>query len=76
MMWITLDPKQKYEYFTGVFNLSQISNIKNATKCHLLSIHRCTKSVYDEYQENASLLMEMGHQSEVYFIFIYSILKN
>jgi hypothetical protein len=67
-MWITLDPKQKIESVVGVLDLSQISNIENANKRHLMSIHRCTKSVYSEYQEHASCYMEMGHQFEVWLL--------
>ncbi len=75
-MWITLDPKQKFEYFSGVLDLSQTSNIENATKRHLLSIHRCTKSVYEEYQVHASFHMEMGHKFEVYFIMMCNLFKK
>jgi hypothetical protein len=74
-MWITLDPKQKVAGFgAGLFEQSQICNIENATKRHLMSIHRCTKSVYDEYQENASFHMQMGHQFEVYEFPIFKII--
>jgi hypothetical protein len=69
-MWITLDPKQKIESVVRVFDPSQISSIENATKHHLMSIHRCTKSVFSEYQEHASFHMVMGHQFEVSFIII------
>jgi hypothetical protein len=69
-MWITLDPKQKFEYSVELLDLSQISNIENANKRHLMSIHRCTKNVFEEYQVHASFHMEMGHQFEVSFIII------
>jgi hypothetical protein len=62
-VWVTLDLQQQFEYFTKGFNHS--GYFEDSIKRHLMFIHRCTGSVFNEYRENASPLIDMGHQIKV-----------
>ena len=64
-LWVTVDLQQKFEYFSVGFDPSPIPEIENSTKRHLMFIHRCTGNVFNQYRENTSKLIEMGHQYEV-----------
>jgi hypothetical protein len=64
-IWVTVDLQQKFEYFGIGYDITQIPDIRNSTRRHLMFIHRCTRSVRNEYRENTSFLVDMGHQYEV-----------
>ncbi len=64
-MWVTVDLKQNFGSGDSDINYSKIPDITNATRRHLMFIHRCTRSVYNEYSVNTPTLMDMGHQIEV-----------
>jgi hypothetical protein len=63
-MWITIDIKQSLDAFEGNYFTGEIKEIsmKDANETFLLIVHRCVKSVFNQYSHICGANVQLGHQ--------------
>ena len=63
-MWITIDIKQSLDAFEGNYFTGEIKEIsmKDANETFLLIVHRCVKSVFNQYSHICGANVQIGHQ--------------
>ncbi len=64
LLWITVDFAQKFNSHQPNLDLVNLKFLEDASKKHLMLIHRCTKMVFELYAFYCSPFVDLGHQYE------------